>query len=97
MVQPVAASKSYRSLSQRSGSSYRELFVCGTSLRAQSLVSDLENTGMSPEQVAAEFHIPVEAVLEAIEYVHENEDYLTGERHRSRQRAMEKGYLKPSE
>ena len=52
---------------------------------------------MSPEQTAAEFHLPLEAVLEAIEYVHENEEYLAEERRRSRQQAVEKGYLQPSE
>lgn len=97
MAQPVATPKTYRYLSERSGSSYRELFVCGTSLRAQSLVSDMENEGLTPEEIAAAYHIPVAAVLEAVEYVHENEEYLAAERRRSRERAIAKGYLRPSE
>jgi hypothetical protein len=37
MAQPVSTPTTYRFLTERSGSSYRELFVCGTSLRGQSL------------------------------------------------------------
>lgn len=84
----------YRYLAQRSGSGYRELFVCGTSLRAQSLVSDMENEGMSAEQVAEIYHLPVDAVIEAAAYVHENEDFLAQERELDRQRAIAKGYLR---
>lgn len=97
MGQPVSAPATYRFLTERSGSSYRELFVCGTSLRAQSLISDMENESLAPEQIAAAYHIPVEAVLEATAYVHQNEEYLAGERSRTRQRAIAKGYLRPSQ
>src|SRR5205807_6181592 len=76
MAEPVSTPTTYRFLAERSGSSYRELFVCGTGLRAQSLVSDMENESLTPEQVAAAYHLPVEAVLEAAEYVHQNEEYL---------------------
>jgi uncharacterized protein (DUF433 family) len=86
--------KTYRNLAERSGSGYRELFVCGTNLRAQSLVSDLENEGLSPEAVAVAYHIPLEAVKEAVEYVHANEDHLAKERSLNRQDAMAKGYLR---
>lgn len=83
----------YRYLNERSGSSYRELFVCGTDLRAQSLVSDLENEGLSFEEVAAAYHIPLEAVKEAVEYVHANEEHLMNQRSLARQEAIAEGYL----
>lgn len=94
MPKPIPVLKTYRYLAERSGSSYRELFVCGTDLRAQSLVSDMENEGLSAEEVAAAFHIPLEAMQEAVEYVHANEDHLTKERSRTRQEAIAKGYLR---
>lgn len=94
MPEPIPVLKTYRYLAERSGSSYREFFVCGTDLRAQSLVSDMENEGLSPEEVAAAYHIPLEAVQEAVEYVHANEDHLTKERSRTRQEAIAKGYLR---
>jgi uncharacterized protein (DUF433 family) len=93
MLAPVETSKVYRYLAQRSGSSYRELFVCGTSLRAQSLVSDMENEGWTPEQIAETYHIPVEAVSEALDYVHDNEEFLASERQRMRDEAMAAGDL----
>ena len=97
MIQAQAGTRTYRYLSQRTGSAYRELFVSGTSLRAQSLVSDMENQGLSPAEIAADFHIPLEAVLEAIEYVRENEAYLAAERQRVRGRTVGKGYLLPEQ
>lgn len=88
--------KTYRYLAERAGSSYRELFVCGTDLRAQSLVSDLENEGLTSEEVAAAYHIPLEAVQEAVEYVHANEEYLANQRSLTIQEAIAKGYLRPA-
>jgi uncharacterized protein (DUF433 family) len=96
MAYPVATPKTYRFLTERSGSSYRELFVSGTSVRAQSLVSEMENEGLTPEEIAVAYHIPVEAVQEAVGYVHDNEEFLAAERCRSRERALTKGYLKSS-
>jgi uncharacterized protein (DUF433 family) len=72
------------------------MFVCGTSLRAQSLISDMENEGLSVEEIAAAYHVPPEAVQEAIQYVHENEEYLANERCQSRAHAIAKGYLRQS-
>jgi hypothetical protein len=93
----MAQPNTYRYLTERSGSGYRELFVCGTSLRAQSLVSDMENESLTPAEIAAAYHIPLEAALEAVAYVQGNEEYLAKERCRSRERAIAKGYLRPSE
>jgi len=95
MSQPLQVAKAFKYLAPRPESAYRELFVCGLSIRAQSLVSEMENECMTPEAIAADYHLPVEAVLEAIEYVHANEAYLASERLRSRQHSIEKGYLKP--
>ncbi len=97
MAQSVVRAQSYRHLAPRSGSGYRELFVCGRSLRAQSLVSDMENEGLTPAEIAAAYHIPVEAVLESISYVHANEEFLAAERRRIREQAIAKGYLRLSE
>ena len=94
MSQPLQAAKGYQYLSQRSDSSYRELFISGTKIRAQSIVSQMENECLTPEAIAADYHVPVEAVLEAIEYVHANEAFLASERRRSLRESFEKGYLK---
>ena len=94
--EPHPVLTTYRYLAERSGSSCRELFVCGTGLRAQSVVSDLENECLTLEEVAAAYHIPLEAVREAVEYVHANEEHLTNQRSLARQEATVKGYLRPA-
>lgn len=94
MSQSIQAAKSYQYLAPRAGSLYRELFVCGRSIRAQSLVSEMENECLTPEAIAADYDVPVDAVREAIDYVHANEAFLAAERRRSRQRSIAKGYLK---
>jgi uncharacterized protein (DUF433 family) len=53
----------------------------------------MENEGLTPEEVAAAYHIPLEAVREAVDYVHANEEHLTNERSLTRQEAIAKGYL----
>jgi uncharacterized protein (DUF433 family) len=58
------------------------------------MVSDMENEGLTSEQIAAAYHIPLEAVREAVDYVHANEDHLTKERSLIRQEAIAKGYLR---
>jgi uncharacterized protein (DUF433 family) len=93
---PLPVLKSYRYLAERSGSGYCELFVCGTDLRAQSLVSDMENQGLNPEEVATAYHLPLEAVQGAAEYVHANEDHLAKERARTWREAIARDYLRPS-
>ena len=95
MSQPLEVANNYRYLTQRSDSSYRELFISGTKIRAQSIVSEMENECLTPAAIAGDYHVPLEAVLEAIEYVHANEAYLASERRRERQQAIEQGYLKP--
>jgi hypothetical protein len=96
MTPLISTAATYRYLAERSSSGYRELFVCGTSFRAQSLISDMENEQLTPEEVATAYHIPVDAVLEAADYVHQNEEYLAGERARARHQAIAKGYLRPT-
>lgn len=95
MSQPIPDPTKYRYLTENPSSSYRELFIRGAKLRVQSVVSDMENEGWTAEETAAMWRIPLEAVHEAIAYVHANEEYLEQERRRSRQEAIAKGYLKP--
>ncbi len=53
-------------------SSYQQLFVKGTRIRAEIVYSWLVDVDpgdeMTPEQLAADVHLPVEAVREAIAY-----------------------------
>src|SRR5438876_11535215 len=72
----------YQYLKPKPGSNYRQLFVNGR-IRAEILYR--ETVGLeplTPEEVAREYSLPVEAVLEAIEYSVKNQSLLNEERAR---------------
>src|SRR5215467_9137868 len=72
----------YKYLKPKPGSNYRQLFVNGR-IRAEILYR--ETVGLeplTPEEVAREYGLPVEAVTEAIDYCLRHRDLLDGERAR---------------
>lgn len=68
----MSTTTTYQYLEPRPGSSYRQLFIKGTRIRAEIIFSAAYQRGdeddRSPEQVAEDFGIPLEAVHEAIRY-----------------------------
>jgi uncharacterized protein (DUF433 family) len=60
----------WKHLECKPGSSYRQLFVKGTRIAARTLYSYFvpgeEWPGMTAEEIAEDFHLPLEAVREAI-------------------------------
>lgn len=75
----MSEQKQYKYLRPRLGSSYRQLFVDGR-IRAETIYHDtLEPEARTPEEIAWDYDIPLEAVHEAIEYCIENEELLKQE------------------
>jgi uncharacterized protein (DUF433 family) len=73
----MSETKQYRFLEARPGSNYRQLFLKGKRIRAEVLYR--ETVGLeprTPEQVAEDYGVPLEAVLEAIDYCQRNPDVL---------------------
>jgi uncharacterized protein (DUF433 family) len=71
------AANDYPYLEHRPGSSYRQLFVKGTRIRAEVVYRRTVPIGEdgyfeTPEQVAADFNIPAEAVRDAVRYCESN-------------------------
>src|SRR5205085_11718089 len=68
----MSTATTYHYLEPHVGSSYKQLFVKGTKLRADIIYSAAyprgEGDDRTPEQVAEDYGIPVEAVYEAIRY-----------------------------
>ena len=64
----------WKYLEPRPKSFYRQLFIKGTRIMARSLYGwhVNEEEPMTPEQLAAEFNLPLEAVREAIAYCESN-------------------------
>lgn len=78
----ATVSVQYQHLAPNPKSSYKQLFVKGTRLRARVLYGSYmsEEEPRSIEQIAADYRLPVEAVKEAIAYCESNppellEDY----------------------
>lgn len=73
----------YRYLARWRGSNYRQLFYKDRKIRAETLYRQTVGSDpRTPEEVASDYGIPVEAVLEAIHYCTHNEDLLRAERER---------------
>ena len=81
----------YRYLKPKPGSNYRQLFVNGR-IRAEILYRETVGPEpLTPEEVAKEYHLPVEAVKEAIEYSVHNQSLLNQERDREEARIKAAG------
>src|SRR5947209_7925051 len=71
----------YKFLKPKRGSRYRQLFF--GRIRAEVLYRETVGTEpLTPEEVAREYNVPLEAVLEAIDYCVNNGDLLDAERAR---------------
>jgi hypothetical protein len=81
----------FKYLKPKPGSNYRQLFVNGR-IRAEILYR--ETVGLqplTPDEVAGEYGLPTEAVLEAIDYCVHNQELLDAERARETARIKAAG------
>src|SRR5262249_30313430 len=77
----MARQTTYQWLAPRAQSNSRQLFVCGCSLRAETLYrATIGAEPPTPEEIAADFGIPLAAVHEAVHYCLHNEELLRQER-----------------
>lgn len=87
----MTARVDYKYLEPKPGSNYRQLFVNGR-IRAEVLYR--ETVGLeplTPQEVAAEYDLPIEAVLEAVDYCLHNKELLDSERVREAARIKAAG------
>jgi len=71
----------YQHLSRRYGSAYKGFFVTGTRIRAEVLYDwTVGPDPLTPEEVASDYDLPLEAVLEAIHYCEHHPDVLEEDR-----------------
>jgi uncharacterized protein (DUF433 family) len=74
---------SYQHLEPRPGSNYRQWFVKGRRIRAEVLYRQtIGEDPRTPEEVAKDYNLPLEAVLEAIDYCIRHADVLQEDRDR---------------
>lgn len=73
-------STSYMHLAPNPKSAYKQLFVKGTRIRAEVIYCMYTSTNpLTPEEIAGEFGLPVEAVREAIAYCESNPPELAAD------------------
>jgi hypothetical protein len=72
----------YKHLKPKRGSQYRQLFVNNRIMAEVLYRETVGNEPQTPEQVAQEYGVPVEAVREAIDYCERNPDILAADRAR---------------
>jgi hypothetical protein len=81
----------YKYLQPKPGSNYQQLFVNGR-IRAEILYRETVGPEpLSPEEVAREYGLPVEAVAEAIDYCRRHSELLDAERARETDRIKAAG------
>jgi hypothetical protein len=87
----MAVRVDYKYLKPKPGSNYRQLFVNGR-IRAEVLYREtVGREPLTPEEVAREYGLPLDAVVEAIDYCIQNRELLDEERAREAARIKAAG------
>jgi uncharacterized protein (DUF433 family) len=86
----------YQYLEPHPGSNYRQLWVKGRHIRAEVLYRLTVGTEpRTPEEVAQDYDLPVEAIQEAIDYAVRSQELLEAERACEESRMRQLGLDKP--
>jgi hypothetical protein len=81
----------YKHLTSKPGSTYKQLFY--KRIRAEVLYREtVGSEPLTPEEVACQYEVPVEAVLEAIDYSIKNKELLDAERAREAESIRRHGF-----
>ena len=86
----------YQHLEHRPSSHYQQLWVKGRHIRAEILYRfTIGPEPQTPQEVAQDYDLPIEAVHEAIEYARHHQDLLDAERAREEARMRQLGLDQP--
>jgi uncharacterized protein (DUF433 family) len=86
--------RQYRHLEARPGSNYRQLFLKGRRIRAVVMYNAVNGPDpRTPEEVARDFEVPLEAVLEALDYVERNPAIIQADHDRETAKLRARGLL----
>src|SRR3712207_2024186 len=92
----MSEQKQYHFLEPRPCSNYRQLFVKGRRIRAEDLYRQtVGEDPRTPEQVAEDYEVPLEAVQESVDYCIHNEALLRREREEDLEAERALGLDKP--
>ncbi len=86
----------YQHLESRPGSNYRQLFLKGRRIRAAVVEEAINGPDpYTPEEFAREFQVPLQAVLEALEYAASHRSLIEQEREREAASLRARGLIDP--
>ena len=86
----------YQHLEPRPGSNYRQLFLKDRRIRAAVVDEAIHGPDpFTPEEFARSYQVPIEAVLEALDYVAQNRPLIEQERDREAARLQARGLDRP--
>jgi hypothetical protein len=87
----------YQHLEPRPGSNYRQWFLKGRRIRAAIVDEVIHGPDpRTPEEFAEEYQVPLEAVLEALDYVARNRSLIEQEREREAANLRARGLIGPA-
>ena len=81
----------WRYLEARPHSWMRQLFVKGRRLRASTVLNDMVANGMSREEIADNFNLPLDAIDEIIRYCESDRDLIDKEADEEKRRLIARG------
>lgn len=87
------AGKAYQYLEHRPDKKSQELFIRGRGVRTSTIWHDRFISRFSPDQIAADRDLPLEAVYEALDYCQENWESICREKDLERQRLEQMGFF----
>ena len=86
----------YQHLEPRPGSNYRQLWPKGRRIRAAVVYENVHGPDpRTPEEFASDYGVPLDSVLEAIDYVERNRPLIEEERDREAARIHAMGLDRP--
>lgn len=90
----MSETTNYTYLAPREGSRYKQYFLKGRNLRAETLYrATIGSEPMTPDEVAEDYNVPAAAVLEAIQYSVHNATLLQREREEDWDESHARGLL----
>jgi len=93
---PTKTETQYHHLEPRPGSNYRQLFLKGRRIRAAVVDEAIHGPDpFTPEEFASEYQVPLEAVLEALEYVARSRPLIEQERDHEAAKLRARGLDRP--
>jgi uncharacterized protein (DUF433 family) len=86
----------YQHLERRPDKQSRELFIRGAGIRASTIWHDLYISRLSPEKIASDRDLSIEAVKEALDYCRDHWEQICREKDREQQQLKKKGFFQKS-